>query len=776
MKKMREKSKRMRKMIDLLMAAVLCIGMFPISAKAQTNTITYLALGDSITTGYGLSNPSTEGFVAKFTTGIEGTDTTVDTDNEGVAGLTAKDLATALASGSYDSKIAEADVITITIGGNDLMAAFYECVATLYSSTYQTSCTSDNVKAWLSDAFNNSTQVGQIVAILSSETGAAELKTAISAAASECVENIESIVGLIHAANQDAVILLANQYNPYASLSNIIYANISTLFATAVQGFNTLLSASDTVITNCTIVDLYNANVSTNVDVSKMNFDFHPDAAGHTTIADEMKYIYDLATTYYTWEIPIELKVAISGSAAAPAQDFQVEILDFFGESYNLAAIGVKTDTMVDTVSTNGVATYTVNLTFTGNGIAWSNLGDGFYVRLVSGSAAGWLYDEMDYYVICEFDSGTQTNCTITINDGSEKEVDFAAFTCTYTGYTLNFETNGGSTLDSVSAATGTEIDLTDSAYTPTRAGYSFTGWYTDSKLTTAVDSVILDGDKTVYAGWEEITYTWEVPVEITVKNGGSVSAPEKNFALEVLVNGKTVDGVGTVEGIKMDPCSVTATGDGTFTQTVTLTGSYDAAKLVKENGFTIGLADDGEAGWSCDDTVYNVTVNFDWETGEMAYISVEESVQTQALLLQASSLTADPAVFTCTYTGYTLDFETNGGSEVDSVAAVTGTAIDLSAYTTTRSGYTFTGWYKDSELTTAVDSVTLDGDKTVYAGWKADTEADVNQYTLTFETNGGSAIDSVTVAEGTEIDLSDYVPTRSGYTFTGWYTDSALT
>lgn len=48
--------------------------------------------------------------------------------------------------------------------------------------------------------------------------------------------------------------------------------------------------------------------------------------------------------------------------------------------------------------------------------------------------------------------------------------------------------------------------------------------------------------------------------------------------------------------------------------------------------------------------------------------------------------------------------------------------------------------------------------------------------YTLTFVTNGGTAISSISKASGTVIDLSGYKPTRDGYNFDGWYADTALT
>ena len=49
-------------------------------------------------------------------------------------------------------------------------------------------------------------------------------------------------------------------------------------------------------------------------------------------------------------------------------------------------------------------------------------------------------------------------------------------------------------------------------------------------------------------------------------------------------------------------------------------------------------------------------------------------------------------------------------------------------------------------------------------------------KYTLSFDTNGGSAIAKVTKEKGTTVDLGQYVPTREGYTFAGWYSDEALT
>ena len=68
--------------------------------------------------------------------------------------------------------------------------------------------------------------------------------------------------------------------------------------------------------------------------------------------------------------------------------------------------------------------------------------------------------------------------------------------------------------------------------------------------------------------------------------------------------------------------------------------------------------------------------------------------------------------------TYYTLVFETNGGNEIAKVRGGYGTTIDLTKYTPTREGYKFTGWYADKELASRINSVRLDRNQIVYAGW----------------------------------------------------------
>ena len=103
----------------------------------------------------------------------------------------------------------------------------------------------------------------------------------------------------------------------------------------------------------------------------------------------------------------------------------------------------------------------------------------------------------------------------------------------------------------------------------------------------------------------------------------------------------------------------------------------------------------------------------------------------------------------------YTITFDTNGGSEIVPITQDYGTEITVPD-NPTRKGYTFKGWDKEIPETMPAENMT------VKAQWK------INQYTITFDTNGGSEIAPITQDYGTEI-TAPYNPTRKGYTFRGW-------
>ena len=107
------------------------------------------------------------------------------------------------------------------------------------------------------------------------------------------------------------------------------------------------------------------------------------------------------------------------------------------------------------------------------------------------------------------------------------------------------------------------------------------------------------------------------------------------------------------------------------------------------------------------------------------------------------------------TANSYTITFDTDGGSEVAPIAQDYGTAINAPA-APTKTGYTFMGW--EPELPAIMPAE----DMTLTAQWR------INRYTVTFDTDGGSAVAPITQDYGTAI-TAPADPTREGYTFIGW-------
>ncbi|RJP61813.1 MAG: hypothetical protein C4543_02940, partial [Ignavibacteriales bacterium] len=113
--------------------------------------------------------------------------------------------------------------------------------------------------------------------------------------------------------------------------------------------------------------------------------------------------------------------------------------------------------------------------------------------------------------------------------------------------------------------------------------------------------------------------------------------------------------------------------------------------------------------------------------------------------------------------------FNANDGSAVTSITQDYMTAVTQPT-DPTKEGYTFGGWYSDEGLTTAFSFTTMPAeDIMLYAKW------DLAQFTISFESNGGSLIDSITQDYLSTVTSSEN-PTKQGYTFDGWFSDNTLT
>lgn len=118
----------------------------------------------------------------------------------------------------------------------------------------------------------------------------------------------------------------------------------------------------------------------------------------------------------------------------------------------------------------------------------------------------------------------------------------------------------------------------------------------------------------------------------------------------------------------------------------------------------------------------------------------------------------------------YTISFDSNGGSTVNNLTVPINEKATRPA-APTKTGFTFEGWYTDSETLSPFDFTTtpITSDITLYAKWTA------NRYTVNFNSNGGSSVDSQNINYNGLVTEPE-APTREGFGFAGWYANVQLT
>lgn len=238
----------------------------------------------------------------------------------------------------------------------------------------------------------------------------------------------------------------------------------------------------------------------------------------------------------------------------------------------------------------------------------------------------------------------------------------------------VTFDANGGAwssgetieTMHYVKIQTDTEKVAAES--TPVRNGYTFLGWYTaaDGGVRANFEDTVY-GPKTLYAHWAK-----NAAVTFRIVNGTwSGGAAEDKTVTVVLY--PQADG--------------TASG--------TLDASYVPQIMLPAPGY-----ENIAGGWE-------QTPNTDPNgiTGDVTYVYRFGSTG-------GGSSSGHS-------TRYTLHYESNGGTAYKDERCSSGTKVTLDK-TPTRESYTFTGWYADKALTQKITSVTMNSDKTVYAGWEA--------------------------------------------------------
>ena len=292
--------------------------------------------------------------------------------------------------------------------------------------------------------------------------------------------------------------------------------------------------------------------------------------------------------------------------------------------------------------------------------------------------------------------------------------------------YTITFDTNGGSEIAPITQDYGTEINVPDN---PTRKGYTFKGWDKEIPETMPAENI------TVKAQWEINQYTITFDT-----NGGSEIAPiTQDYGTEITApdnptrKGYTFKGWDKEipEAMPAENIKVKAQWEiNQYTITFDTNGGSEIPPITQNYGTEITAPDNPTRkgytfrGWDKEIPktmpAENIKVKAQWEINQ-----------------------------------YTITFDTNGGSEIPPITQNYGTEI-TAPDNPTRKGYTFRGWDKEIPKTMPAENIK------VKAQWE------INQYTITFDTNGGSEIAPITQDYGTQISAPDN-PTRKGYTFKGW-------
>ena len=349
------------------------------------------------------------------------------------------------------------------------------------------------------------------------------------------------------------------------------------------------------------------------------------------------------------------------------------------------------------------------------------------------------------------------------------------------------------------------------------KVGYTFEGWYKDADYTEKFTS--LEGlfeDITLYAKWEAILYN--ITYELAGGNWKDSYSENQKYTVEdasdtILPDSTWISRDGFVFEGWYDNAEYTGTaiknlagrtGNITFyarwrdaNQVATVQFSEPAGGVDASTNITLTCAtENATIYYSYEGKEFNkdswqnnawYMYQSDAATSEGITIFANGSTNSNPITIYAIAVcdemeNSDVATIEYTLNEYTVHLDANGGtlgtSVTSPITVKSGNTVSLLGYTATRTGYTFKGWYEDTnpDFTTSgeVRDFTPSSDnapnktKTFYAGWEP------IKYTVKFDLNDGSVPPSYptqTFTYDVEQELYANLFTRTGYTFTGWNT-----
>ena len=319
--------------------------------------------------------------------------------------------------------------------------------------------------------------------------------------------------------------------------------------------------------------------------------------------------------------------------------------------------------------------------------------------------------------------------------------------------HTVTFVSNGGTEIAPKEVVNGLKINEPSK---PTKDKYIFRGWYEEATFNTKFDfyNTPITSDMTLYAKWEAANSINEIRLVGNYQYGSVPEGTLPSFNPRTTTDSITIDNTNSY-WVKR-------------TSTTSLWGGFAGNTPVAYNdgktnyGYTFRVV--ANDGYQLDYSKLKVFYN----EGE-----VTSTVEVSKGYSWGAYVTVDLGKANGTPVVYTITFNSNDGSSVESQNVNAGEKLTEPTPAPTKEGFTFDGWYEDSTFSKKFDFNTpITDSMTLYAKWIE------NKYTLTFDANGGTgSMTPIADLTGEYTLPSNGFTAPSGKQFKGWSltTDGAI-
>ena len=324
--------------------------------------------------------------------------------------------------------------------------------------------------------------------------------------------------------------------------------------------------------------------------------------------------------------------------------------------------------------------------------------------------------------------------------------------------YSIIFDSDGGTKVETITKLFGEKVEKPAD---PIKEGYTFEGWYEATSLFAYTFNTIEAREVSLKAVWSINQYT----INFNSNGGTSVKPITQDYGTTVLAPTNPTKTGYTFAGWYEDGKTNAYAFNKIEARNVSLKAKWIA------NQYSITFDSDGGT------PVGKITQNFGTSVVAPAnptkpgfnFLGWFESGNTSAYVF--NTIEARNIALKARWgetQEYSIIFDSDGGSPVETIIKRAG--LSISAPTSpTKTGYTFDGWFEDGNTNSYLFNTMEERNIVLKAKWK------INQYSITFNSNGGSVVDKITQNYNTTV-AKPADPTRDGYVFLGWFEDGKET